>query len=305
MRKFLIQCFKFGMLVATTLAAGEYLVRTYVDNPYKFKHEWMSRNAGDVEILVLGSSHTYYGINPALFDSKAFNLANVSQIFHYDYVLLTQYAGLYDSLKTVILPVSYFSFFDPEFEDSDTDWIYAVNYKIYMDVNEHSDFSKYNFELSRPAIYSGKLSSLLSGKGLSYDSLGMGTDYLSGSKQIGWEETGKQTAVRHTSAGHDAVEGHFRYARKIADFCRKRHLELVLVTTPAWHSYYENLDLIQAEMTDSLIGVLRDQYGLHYLDYMRDKRFTADDFYDADHLSSDVGARKFTDILIHDLSTLK
>ena len=84
MRKFLIQCFKFGMLVATTLAAGEYLVRTYVDNPYKFKHEWMSRNAGDVEILVLGSSHTYYGINPALFDSKAFNLANVSQIFHYD-----------------------------------------------------------------------------------------------------------------------------------------------------------------------------------------------------------------------------
>ena len=153
--------------------------------------------------------------------------------------------------------------------------------------------------------YSGKLSSLLSGKGLSYDSLGMGTDYLSGSRQIGWEETGKQTAVRHTSAGHDAVEGHFRYARKIADFCRKRHLELVLVTTPAWHSYYENLDPIQAEMTDSLIGVLRDQYGLHYLDYMRDKRFTADDFYDADHLSSDVGARKFTDILIRDLSTLK
>lgn len=133
----------------------------------------------------------------------------------------------------------------------------------------------------------------------------MGTDYLSGSRQIGWEETGKQTAVRHTSAGHDAVEGHFRYARKIADFCRKRHLELVLVTTPAWHSYYENLDPIQAEMTDSLIGVLRDQYGLHYLDYMRDKRFTADDFYDADHLSSDVGARKFTDILIRDLSTLK
>ena len=65
------------------------------------------------------------------------------------------------------------------------------------------------------------------------------------------------------------ARGHFRYARKIADFCRKRHLELVLVTTPAWHSYYENLDPIQAEMTDSLIGVLRDQYGLHYLDYMR------------------------------------
>ena len=33
-------------------------------NTYKFKYEWMQQNANEVETLILGSSHSYYGIQP-------------------------------------------------------------------------------------------------------------------------------------------------------------------------------------------------------------------------------------------------
>lgn len=304
-KKFLLKCCLFGILSAATVLTGEYVIRRYVDNPYKYKHEWMTRNASRVEILILGSSHTYYGINPGCFSpQKAFNLANSSQLLHYDYLLLTKYARQYQNLSTVILPISYHTFFDPEYEDSETEWIYATNYKIYMDIDVHSDFSKYNFEFSRPSIYSGKLKSLVHGHGLLYDSLGRGMDYPLENKAEGWEEEAVNTASRHTNTDSKYTSGHIAYAHKIADFCRQRNIELILITTPTWHTYYEHLDARQVASTDSIAKTLQKKYGLRYFNYLTDERFTAEDFYDGDHLSSDIGASKFTRIFIHDMNTL-
>jgi hypothetical protein len=41
-----------------------------------------------------------------------------------------------------------------------------------------------------------------------------------------------------------------------------------------------------------------------YVDYLKDHRFEANDFYDSNHLS-DVGAIKFTKILDNDINSLK
>lgn len=52
-----------------------------------------------------------------------------------------------------------------------------------------------------------------------------------------------------------------------------------------------------------IIDSMRQRYNLTYKDYLKDTRFTAEDFWDSDHLS-DIGAEKFTRLLQTDISNL-
>lgn len=90
--------------------------------------------------------------------------------------------------------------------------------------------------------------------------------------------------------------------KEIADFCRDHNIRLILVTIPCWHSYNDKLDKNQINTMYQLIHQLQQEYGLIYLDYMRDERFEADDFYDSNHLS-DQGATKFSKILDEGIKT--
>ncbi len=80
-----------------------------VDNSYTFKKRLLHDQAHSIQVLVLGSSHAYYGINPDYFSLKGFNLANVSQPLRYDYALLERYAPKCPDLKVVIMAISDFS----------------------------------------------------------------------------------------------------------------------------------------------------------------------------------------------------
>ena len=114
MKKFLIyiSC----VLIATVcfLGTGEFIARS-VPNPYKYKEEWMQQHHNEVETLVLGGSHTFYGIKPDLFEGISFNLANVTQLLQYDLYLLNRYEC--PKLKTVIIPISYSTLFCGELEN--------------------------------------------------------------------------------------------------------------------------------------------------------------------------------------------
>ena len=301
MKRFILQSLLFAVITGAILIAGEYAVRT-VPNPYGYKHRWMLQNGNTVETLFLGSSHIYYGISPECWEGASFNLANVSQGFKYDYILLSRYADACPSLRSVVLRVSYASFFDAEFEDSD-EWWYAINYKLYMDVNLHSDFSKYNYEMAYFPIYVRKVKSFLSGNKslLECDSLGLGLDFSSANKSAEWESADK-AVKRHTAADWRAVDDNRFWLREIASYCRARDIDLILVTTPTWNTYYNSLDDRQlCKMYEIIDDILSEYDNVSYFDYLKDPRFEASDFYDCDHLSADIGARKFTRILRKDI----
>ncbi len=91
--------------------------------------------------------------------------------------------------------------------------------------------------------------------------------------------------------------------KHIAEFCKSHNIQLVLITTPCWSSYYDNLDKKQLDRMYELTHKFQQEYQLPYFDYLKDSRFDADDFYDSNHLS-DVGAVKFSKILNADISSL-
>ena len=134
-------------------------------------------------------------------------------------------------------------------------------------------------------------------------SCGWGSTYQLAKKDIqAWEDgTEAEAAVkRHTAKTWDYVEQNYEQMREMAEFCKARDIQLVLITTPCWASYYEHLDAKQLAKMNELTEHFREEYNLPYFDYLKDSRFEADDFYDSNHLS-DVGAIKFTKILVNDI----
>ena len=198
MKRFLTQCIIFSVFVIATIAVGEYYVRTQILNPYRYKNEYIEKNGKQVEMLILGSSHSYYGISPKELGFNSFNLANVGQEWFYDRLLLEHYIPLMPNLKYVLLNVSTFSLFvNKDAVQSDE---FAPNYKMYMGIDYYPDYSTRNFECFNFSVYSDKLRSILIGKNVAtYDSLGLGNKLILHPREPYFERYYAAAIERHTA----------------------------------------------------------------------------------------------------------
>lgn len=306
MKKFLRYCVYFVLPIIITAIPVEYLIRQ-VPNPYKYKYEWMQKNAEDVEVLVFGSSHTFYGIRPEFFKEKAFSLANVSQGNRQDFFLLKYWAARYKNLKIVIVPISFYTWFGRGLEYGSESYRCRY-YKIYMDCDYYSDWSFYNLELSDKRTAMGKVGKIIHrDEDPGYDKFGWGNKYkLSEKNIIKWNDgTEAEAAVkRHTAKSWDYIETNYERFKEMAKFCQSHNIQMILITTPCWYTYYDNLNKEQLKKMYELTHQFQKELNVPYFDYLKDTRFEADDFFDSNHLS-DVGAIKFTKILDEDINTLK
>lgn len=291
MNRFLKNISLFALIIILLLAAGEFVVRR-IPTSYSVKADWMDANAGRVATLVLGSSHTYYAVMPRLLGDSTFNLANISQTPEYDYALLKEYMPQMPHLKRVVLPISYFSYRDPLLEEMSPGL--CVNYKVGMHLPLHSDFSRYNFVISDFQAYAGRLRGLvLKQESNMCDSLGFGLGFSLDHRDPAWQQKGKQRAQELTQPAGGRAGDVQRMLERIVALCRQNGVECVLVTTPAWHTFRENVDTGQYDEAAQMSKEIARRYGLRSFSWYDDARFTEEDFHDSDHLS-DVGARKFT-----------
>ena len=300
MKQFLIYIGSLLLSVVFFLGVGEYLARQ-APNPYKYKEEWMQIHHSEVNTLVFGGSQCFYGIKPELLSGVSFNLANVSQGLEYDLYLLKRYES--PNLKTVIIPISYPTLFAEKLEDG-SEWYRAIFYKIYMDYPDHSVFSKYNYEFSNYRTFIGKIQKyLLSSTDTGNDEWGWGNTYLLRNKNIKNWDSGEEARIaiqRHTYHDLSRAEVNNLTLIQLIKECKRRNINIVLITTPCWHTYNELLNKQQYYKMVEIINEVVKEYGITYIDYSSDNRFEENDFYDSNHLS-DIGADKFSRILNEDL----
>ena len=105
----------------------------------------MGQHAEEVEILVLGNSHTCNAINPEYVSAKMFNLAISGQEYLYDHYLFFRWVERYKNLEYVIIPVSYFSFYKNVI-GNESERMQELNYCIYMNCPYHEYDIRYNME---------------------------------------------------------------------------------------------------------------------------------------------------------------
>lgn len=297
MNKFLKYLFFFSIPIFVGMFVAECLLRS-VPNPYKYKYEWMQENAKNVELLVFGSSHTFYGIRPEFFCCKAFNLANVSQGLEMDLYLLEYWSDKYEHLNTIILPISYSTCFGKGLQYGKESYRCRY-YTIYMDCHIYRGL-KNCFELSDYRTAKEKWKKVCGNNvDLGYDEYGYGTTSCLSRKSIERWNNGSEAAEaveRHRAKSWDNITMNYGRMKVIAEWCEEHEVRLVLITTPCWKSYYGNLNDCQLKKMYGLIRDLQTEYGIEYYDFLKDSRFDEDDFYDSNHLS-EYGAEKFTKIL--------
>ena len=281
------------------VASLELLLRN-IPNDYSYKRTYLEKNSNKIETLILGSSHSYRGVNPQYFSSNTFNLAHVSQTLEYDYKLLMKYKDRLDKLETIYLSVSYFTYWS-KLADGIEFWR-SKNYQIYYDiggdgaVTDYSELFSNKLKTSTQRIVNfiknrkSEINCNFYGCGLRSKPI----DYLSLNK------SGILAAKRHTIDNIDTkkyreiFKDNISIVSEILSWSKQRNIKVILFTPPAHESYRINLKFEQLEATiKSSIKFELEYVNCSYYNFIDDESFEVKDFYDADHLS-EIGAKKLS-----------
>lgn len=301
MQKFLFKLTWFFLPILVLGIGLEYGVRN-IPNDYSYKKSFLDNKAKDIDVLVLGSSHAYRGINPDFFKENAFNAAYVSQTMEYDNKIFRKFSDKLDSLKVVVWAISYNSLF-AKLEHEKEYWR-KKNYAIYYDVPVSYSFQD-NTELL------GNTLKVTLSKIIKYyikhedfittDKHGFG--HRTGNRDVNFETNGAEAVKRHTKS-NDYLGYNLKLLKEFINETEKRGIKLLIVTTPTYKTYYSKLDSNQMnETTLALKTVAANNSSVEYRDFLKDSRFNKNDFYDADHLN-DQGAHKFSLMLDSIVNTM-
>jgi hypothetical protein len=291
MKKFLVHLLKIILPILLFFLVLEIAIRK-IPNDYQLKKEYIEQNASEINTLILGSSHTFYGLNPDYFSKKTFNAAYVSQSLNLDYELLNSYESKLKNLKSVVIPISYFSLF--ETLETDVEKWRIKNYVIYYGLENKYQF-KDNFETLNNDIKLNVKKAVkyyfLNQSFITSSNLGWGTNFNSKNKK---EFNGERTAKKHTVKNYNLYKENLNTLRKIITLCKKKKISVLFITTPTHQSYFKNLNKKQLEKTIKTIhNLVKKHPNCNYLNLLKSKEFTNEDFYDADHLN-EIGAKKLS-----------
>jgi len=303
MKKFIVKTLLFILPVAASLAPIEYLLRK-IPNVYTYKKSYLDEHAEEIRVLILGSSHTYSGIDPSYFPQNAFNAAHAAQSFDFDFEIFNKYLEKFKELKVVILPVSYFSLWHKMSNDQESRRR-VKNYVLYygIDAKPKRITDRYELLNGRPIMNLHRFYNyyFMKKDDIICTPLGHGTDFsgtltVTDVKKAGEKEARRERA-RNAVFG-DRNEKIFAENIKImdafAEICRQNNIRLILITTPLHHTSNENSDMEQWGIIEKTITDFTQKHdGVRYLNLRDDPDFTAEDFHDASHLNGS-GAGKLS-----------
>jgi hypothetical protein len=291
MKRFLTLVLIFIIPVLVAAVGYEILLRK-IPNDYRYKKHYLDQHANSVNILLMGSSHTYYGINPEHLSLKAFNGSYVFQSLDLDLAILKKYEQHWDSLRYIVLPVDYFSLYS-RLGTGDEAWR-VKNYNLYWDLGISRNIVENSEVLTNPINTNSKRVSEYYLHKISFitsSPLGWGVGYDS-TREL--DISGRSAAARHLAKDDRYFAENLSYLVSIIEFAAKKNVKVVLITSPAWKAYTDNLDPVQMGRTTRTADSLAQRYdNTVYFNLLTDSAFTAADYYDGDHLN-DKGAKKFT-----------
>jgi hypothetical protein len=305
MKKFIVKTVWFILPLILISIPMEFLLRQ-IPNEYVYKKEYLDSHSNEIQTLVLGSSHFYFGIDPVYFSQNTFNAAHVSQSLDFDFEILKKYQNNFNRLKNIILPISYFTL-RSKLEVGVDSWR-IKNYVRYYGMDISLSLSAYIELLDNLSFANIKrLASLyiMKNPNIPCSELGWGTSYNS-SKAQNLKITGKTAALRHSkdkdykSVFHENIIT----LTSFIEFCEKHNVNLIFVTPPAYVTYRENLDKEQlSQVIETITEMTEKHANCQYINLLDSPIFTADDFYDADHLN-EIGAKKLSLLIDKEIEKL-
>ena len=294
MKKFIVRLVYFFLPLLIIGTFIEVSLRR-IPNDYSYKRNYLDKNADKVQVLILGSSHTYYGINPAFIHYNSFNAAYVSQTLNIDWAILKKYDDKWNALKYIIIPIDYTSLF--ESLDLGVEKWRMRDYDVYSDISITNDFSNHFATLGNPKINLERFYNFYTNRNYSEitcSTSGFGTAYKYIHRERNLDSSSKIAAERHLATNDNCYQQNIATLNLIIGFAKKKNIKLIFITCPAYDAYTNLLDSKQlTNVITCMNNFSRVNTNVSYHNFLKDSLFSANDFFDADHLN-DSGAKKFT-----------
>lgn len=305
MKNFLFKVFLPIVIVCGILFwTGELYLRS-LPNDFKYKREYIDKNANRVKIITLGASTPAMDIMPRFFDLQpSFCCAYATQSPNYDYWILSKYIDQMDSLKYIIYtwaPQMLYRSIKPDGVAP----TYVKKYAIYYDCPYYKGFEN-QFEIS--ANITDIFSKI---KGDNHKLAFTTTDfdgYQSGYyDDIPYEEEmwngyidskiKEYNALLEVEGVEEQKKENLDYMYKIFDLCKTHNVTVLMVRFPIDSRLFEGIDKAAQEEVDYHLSQFLQKYdNIKLLDYRDCNLFSYDEMYNANHLNP-RGAEKFTRIL--------
>ena len=308
MRRFLNDLFGVILAFILIIAICEGIFY-FIPNTYSYKYKYVSEHKDDINVLILGHSHTLRGVNPMILGDSVFNFAESARWIYYDAQLVERFVPKMSNLKLVIYPIGYdmpFGYLSYHYEDD-------YNTEDQHDYNIHM-YAKYqNIPYDRFPMRYTAYSTFLSGY-LAKDEV----DYELGCDSLGFEildsafhsgPNWKTDNIVHIPikeieddySGNMYVNEYVLHLTHIAEICAKNHVRFVTITTPCFETYVDKTSEAGWKNIYSIVEQVKQLYPIEYFNYLSDKDFRSDSLYlDCSHLNY-IGADKFTIRLKDDL----
>jgi hypothetical protein len=287
------------LLIAIVLEA---LLRN-IPNEFSYKKQQLLKNSENIEVLVMGNSHSLYDINPDLFAFPAFNLANEYETLDCSLQILKRFGDKLPKLKCIILSYSYVAL-QGNYDNCSGSTIgkdLSIYYEVCPSYNPYNNFEIFKIPLGMPLF--NKLFEyycLRLPPKLKCSPVGFGSKPRHEGK-FDLNASGIERAKLQGTLNGAAVST--AELKQIIEYCKSKKVALILVTTPACPSYVKELSKpILDQAVNVAVKTAKSNPNVYYYNFLSVPYFGSNDFYDGDHLN-DRGARKFSiklnEILLH------
>lgn len=303
MRNFLIKTSVFIIPVLALLMIIEFQL-SQIPNEYTRKIHCFETNLNEIQILILGSSHSLRAINPHYIHSgKAYNLSMISQPLQIDLQLFRKYRNRLKSIEVLVIPISYFSL-SKKLDEGEIMLRLPYYEKYYdLDMSVYVPWKSLDYHSS---LYQEGLKKAIQ-RIIKYRTgrIHIQTDcsgWMGQAKSIDDFQGNAVEAVKRHEDGSLDFSANVLLIREALTWCESNGVKVIFINTPKTNAYNHFLNSTKVQKINETINSLASHYNEVYWDQSSSKSYSLEDFSNADHLN-EKGALKYTkslDSLIHE-----
>lgn len=292
----------FAMPVLLASAFFESALRR-IPNNYAYLDDRLLNHGDSIEVLVLGNSHAFNGVNPDGLGLHGFNAANISQDHRFDHLLLERYISHLPRLKAVVIPVSYASV-GAQIEYGNEPWR-MKNYALYMGMSGETEELADRFEVM--TRNKGELvQSLWKYWRTGESNLRCGPHGGKAGKSerdLDFETEARKAATRHSKGPLGPYSSNRAHLEAIIRIAEERGIKVLLFSPPGHSTYRQLLHPLQLGLSRLIPRELESNHScVQFIDLLSDPEFQTEDFSNPDHLN-ESGNGKLTRILALELQS--
>ena len=258
---------------------------SFSDTDYFARRINLEHQIDNIEVLVIGSSNTFYGIAPEAFSYHGFNLAFPGSSMYFDKQIVERYSTRMPKLKLVILTANFYTM-GLNYSSFNQSWRqFALRQYFDVPIRQTAGLPIDGAFWTEPRNFS---------KIALYGKVAIGEDLLAPvdvvATESGWFDAGivpvdsiKKFGVvgakQHNSVSNvEDYDHNLSYWESLIPLMKSNNVAVLVTVLPTDKSYYENLDIQKVKLMNQKLTEFSMKYGVKFVNYTADPRFSKDDF---------------------------